>query len=62
MALREFILGDPANAATALVAAALFVGGGVAVTSGEGVAGVLFVLAGFVALMFLEYRHIEGGD
>jgi hypothetical protein len=60
MAIREFLLDNPANAAAALVAGGLFVGGAVALTGGEGVVGVLMLLAGFVALMFLEYRHIEG--
>jgi hypothetical protein len=62
MAFREFFLGNPANAAAGLVAVGLFAGGAAAVAGGAGVAGVLSVVAGFVAMMFLEYRHIEGGD
>lgn len=62
MSIREFFLGNPANAVAALLAAGLFVGGAAALTTGEGVAGVLLVVAGFIAMMFLEYRHIEGGD
>ena len=59
MTIREFFFGNPVNAATVLVAIGLFIGGGIALNGGKGVAGVVLMIAGFVPLMFLEYRHIN---
>ena len=59
MALKSFFLDEPANLLAAVVALGLIVGGVVALTREQGVATVFLMLAGFVVLMFLEYRHVH---
>lgn len=61
MSVVELLTSDrPSQAAAALVAA-LVAAGGVAISQGRGVAGVFLLLGGFVAAMFIEYRHVEHG-
>lgn len=59
MSLTEFFLDDRANLLAGLLALGLFAAGALAVSQRQGVAGVFLVLAGFVVLMYLEYKHID---
>ncbi len=55
----SFVLDDRLNLGAGLVALVLFGAGGVALIQRQGVAGIFLLLGGFVALMFLEYRHVH---
>ena len=59
MGATAFFLDDRVNLLAGVLALGLFGTGGVAVTQQRGVTAVFLLLAGFVMLMFLEYRHIE---
>lgn len=60
MGVTAFVFGDRTNLGGIILALALFAAGGVAVTRQRGVVGIGLLLTGFVVLMILEYRHIEG--
>lgn len=59
MSVTAFFLEDRTNLLAGAGALALFGAGGVALLQQRGIAGVFLVLAGFLAVMFLEYRNIE---
>ena len=62
MGVTAFFLEDRTNLLAGVLALGLFGTGGVAVTQQRGIAGVSLLLAGFVVLMFLEYRHITRSE
>ncbi len=62
MRVTAFFLEDRTNLLAGVLALGLFGAGGVAVSQQRGVAGVFLFLAGFTALMFLEYRHINRSE
>jgi hypothetical protein len=62
MRVTAFFLQSRANLLAGVLALALFGAGGVALVQQQGVAGVFLILAGFLAVMFLEYRHISGSE
>lgn len=62
MDVTTFFRQNRTNLIGAVLALGLFGAGGVAVAQQRGIAGVGLFLAGFVVLMFLEYRHIEHAD
>ena len=61
MALVELLRSDRVALGAAVVGAVLVTGGGLAIAMGAGVAGIFLLLAGFVAAMVVEYRHVEAG-
>jgi uncharacterized membrane protein len=59
MRITAFLVEDRTNLLAGVLALGLFGAGGVAVARQRGIAGVFLFLAGFTALMFLEYKHIN---
>lgn len=59
---KAFFLEDRANLLAGVLALSLFVAGGVALVQRQSVATIVLLLAGFVTLMFLEYRHTNPPD
>ncbi len=62
MRVTAFLVEDRTNLLAGVLALGLFGAGGVAVSQQRGVAGVFLFLAGFISLMFLEYRHINNSE
>lgn len=62
MGARSFLLEDRANLLAGLLGLGLFGAGAVALAQRRGVVGVFLLLAGFVVVMFLEYRHVHGSE
>jgi hypothetical protein len=62
MEVTSFFTQSWANLLAGVAALALFGSGGVALAQQQGVAGVFLILAGFLAVMFLEYRHISSAE
>lgn len=59
MSVVEFLANDRPSQAAVAVGLVLVTAGGVTVAQGRGVAGILLLLGGFVAAMYVEYRHVE---
>jgi len=59
MSVVEFLANDRPSQAAVAVGLVLVAGGGVAIAQGRGVAGTFLLLGGFVAAMYVEYRHVE---
>jgi Flp pilus assembly protein TadB len=56
---KAFFLEDRVNLLAGLVAVGLFCAGGVALVQRMGVATVFLMMGGFMAVMVLEYRHLN---
>jgi hypothetical protein len=56
---KAFFLEDRVNLLAGVVALALFCAGAVALVQRQGVATVFLLMGGFMAMMVLEYRHVN---
>jgi len=61
MSVVALLRSDRPSQAAAVLVVVLVAAGGVAISQGSATAGVFLLLGGFVAAMFVEYRHVEHG-
>lgn len=56
---KAFFIEDRVNLLMGVVALTLFVAGGVALAQQQSAATIFLIIGGFMALMVLEYRHVN---